>query len=334
LNTKIVVSVFSAFVIAFILLSVFMYNSKIGNIDSLENEINFYDNLDQSTNKIFLLGNSHIMPLNNTFIQDHISNSHENYTVYNLAIGSSEPKDRLQTIDYIISTKPSMIVYGIAERDFRSTIPLTDNKNSKPQLLPDLQQFFDEQVWKLGLKNLNFMENPKFTTLTTLYDFTLKIWKKDTNQVSNKIERFHPYPNMPFYKITTNDIPILTNDELYDYVKETRVGNFREINLPYSNVDVIALKEIINRIKSHDIKFILFTTPHHQSYLDVTPDSINDRFELIIENIELEFNIEIHELTNKYVDLEIWNDPTHIAVSQKSLIYSEDISNIILGEMD
>ena len=66
----------------------------------------------------------------------------------------------------------------------------------------DLKQFFDEQVWKLGLQKFNFMENPKFTTLTTLYDFTLKIWNKDTTQVSNKVGKFHPYPNMPFYKIT------------------------------------------------------------------------------------------------------------------------------------
>ena len=274
------------------------------------------------------------MSLNNTFIQDRISISYDNYTVYNLAIGSSEPKDRLQSIDYLISTKPSLIVYGIAERDFRSTIPLTNDKTPKPQLLPDLKQFFDEQVWKLGLQKFNFMENPKFTTLTTLYDFTLKIWNKDTTQVSNKVGKFHPYPNMPFYKITKNDIPILTNEELHDYVKETRVGNFREINLPYSNIDVIALKEIIKKIKTNDINFVLFTTPHHQSYLDVTPNLVIDRFDQIIKNIEIEFDIEVYELTDKYADLEIWNDPTHIAVGEKSLIYSEDISNIILEEMN
>jgi len=313
-----------------------MYNSKIDKINSsLDDETLFYEGIDQKNKKIFLLGHSHIISQNTTFIQDYLSSQGKNYTVYNLAIGSSEPKDRVRTIDLLISAKPDIVVYGISERDFRSTIPLNVDDTKLPRLLPDVRLFFEEQIWKLGLQKLNFLENPKFTTLVSIYDFSLNFWKNDNvATTSNGIEEFSAYPNMPFYKITPGDTPIFTDQELFEYVLKTRVGNFREINLPHANVDVFALKEIISKLQQNNIKTIVFTTPHHKSYLSITPPSVSANFNIIVKDLEKESNIRIYPFLKNYTELNIWNDPTHVAVNDQSLIYSEDIAKIIISELE
>jgi len=124
--------------------------------------------------KIFLLGTSHVMPLNSTFIQEKISSEKNDFLVYNLSIGSSEPKDRIKTLELILAAEPEIIVYGIAERDFRTNIKLDENKANIPSLLPDPQIFFNSILWQIAYQELTLFENPKFVTLTTIYELILK----------------------------------------------------------------------------------------------------------------------------------------------------------------
>mgnify|MGYP000147058854 FL=1 len=47
-----------------------------------------------------------------------------------------------------------------------------------------------------------------------------------------------------------------------------------------------------------------------------------------------EFEIKMYNFTNKYSDLNIWQNPTHVSYNMDAIIFSEDIANIIIQEVD
>jgi len=322
-----------AFLIAIIALSIFLYPNQVENRTiTTDEEINFYsNNLNSSGKKIFLIGSSHVMPLNTTFIQEYLSSNGANFTVYNLSIGGDSPKERLKAIDHIILTKPEVIVYAIAERDFRTSIPINEAELPS-KILPDPRPIFNQLVWKTGLYELDFLKNPKYTTLTTINNF-VQGTANNTELIEKSIEEFVPYPSTPFTKITRDDIPILNDRELNDFAIKTRVGRFYELGMPSENQDVLALKEIIHKFKENNIKIALFTSPYHKSYLDITPDAVTENFDIIVEDLLVKSDVTVHPLLEKFKDLKIWNDPAHVAVNDKALIYSEEIAKLILKEL-
>ncbi|MGB6785502.1 MAG: hypothetical protein WBE60_06450 [Nitrosotalea sp.] len=106
-NKKIILATFSAFVIAFsiffIVLFSIQYKTVDGHLiitdpDTYLMEKNFYsEKISTAEKKIFILGSSHVMPLNTTTIQEYLLEANQNYTIYNLAVGSDHPIERLAT---------------------------------------------------------------------------------------------------------------------------------------------------------------------------------------------------------------------------------------------
>ena len=54
---------------------------------------------------------------------------------------------------------------------------------------------------------------------------------------------------------------------------------------------------------------------------------------MIISDVEQEFNVTIYDFRDRYVDLPIWMDVTHIAYHPDSMIYSQEIADMILSEL-
>ena len=320
---------------SFSLLYVFLKSSDDGGmLTPIDEQEKFYlQNFPTDKKKIFLLGTSHVMPLNSTFIQEKISKEKNDFLVYNLAIGSSEPKDRIKTLDLILAAEPEIIVYGIAERDFRTNIKLDNDKANIPSILPDPQIFFNSILWQIAYQELTLFENPKFVTLTTIYELIFN--DSDTNG-ENKIEKEQVpvFVNMPFYKISKEDREIRTYQYLQNEMQKQRVGSFEEINLPHQNPDFIALKEMIKTFENNGIEVIIFTTPHHEIYREQTPQKVDERFGLILDKVKEETGYEVYSLLDKYSELEVWSDVTHIAVDPAAVIYSEDITNKIMEIID
>src|SRR5262249_45468462 len=91
-----------------------------------------------------------------------------NFTVYNLGIGGDVPKNRVKTIDWIISAKPAIVVYGIAERD----LPTYDSAASDKQIdliqsLPMIQSWIPEE--QKFQDDFFFLHAPKLDLLTFLF---------------------------------------------------------------------------------------------------------------------------------------------------------------------
>lgn len=330
---KIVASVIIAFILSFGFLFIFLQIFQGGGQKyPLEDQQDFYLQKWDNSKKVFILGTSHTISLNTTLIEEILLSEEKNYDVYNLAIGSNEPKDRIKSLDWIVKAKPDIVIYGIAERDFRSHVKIKDDDTNIIPILPDPQRNIHSIIWNLAFNEIVMLENPKFVTLAVLYNF---VSGNNFNQKNDNVvkEDFTPYPNIPFYDVAIADSEIINRDELiYDIEKNVK-NSFEEINLPYQNPDAIALKEIIKTLQKNEIKIIIFTTPHHELYNEVTPKRVEESFQKIIDYIIDESGVSVYPLHNKYSELEIWHDPTHIAVNKKGKIYSEDIAKIIILEV-
>ena len=269
---------------------------------------------------IYILGSSHIQSLNTTLINSEIQKTHQDYVVYVLGLPADSPNERLKNIEPILSTSPKIIFYGISMRDFQKTEDGNDiDYMQLPKPKKIISDFFNIKL----SKDLEFLENPKFQTLKFMTIFLR----------GEKIEQpFQPYPNslmviLPSYTEIKNDEQ-LKKDSIS---KGEHVISFGDID---SNQNIIALKEIIKLSERNGIKVVIFTTPMSHYYLDVVPSSTKNKFFEILSSINEYHDVNIHYLDEKFSYLPIWTDSTHVAVNEKSSIYSDDITKIILDELD
>ena len=109
---------------------------------------------------------------------------------------------------------------------------------------------------------------------------------------------------------------------------------FGKIIDPEINRELLALEEIIIILEKNDIDVILFRTPLTSIYLDWLPNAENVKLTRMINTLSNNLKIPFYDLSENYVDLKIWNDESHVADNVSSLIYSDDISQIILFEIE
>ena len=79
---------------------------------------------------------------------------------------------------------------------------------------------------------------------------------------------------------------------------------------------------------------IIFTVPIHDFYLDNISIETKLSFNQILNNISDEYDVKIYNFTNKYSGLKIWNNLDHIAYNENSNIFSSDISEMVITEID
>ena len=136
----------------------------------------------------------------------------------------------------------------------------------------------------------------------------------------------------PFFRFDyKRDFNTMPDDELkLDGISEAKPVNIR---LPSENRDLSSLKEIIDRLQQNNIKVILFASPQHKYLYDLIDDSEKIAFKEILTELHDTTNLEIHLFTDKYSDLEIWRNTTHIVVSKSASIFSIDIAKLIVEEL-
>ena len=107
-----------------------------------------------------------------------------------------------------------------------------------------------------------------------------------------------------------------------------------KINEPENNKNFQILKEMINKIHEKNIKIILFMVPMHDYALTSQSKEFKKSFELIEEELVNSLKVDVNPRTVNYSNMPIWHDLFHIAVNNQSLIFSDDISKIILKELN
>lgn len=277
-----------------------------------ETKENSFFNKEFETNEqiIFIFGASQTARINSTLVDDIISKNHENYSVYNLSYDGDTPKTRYKLLPQILSLDPSIIFYGISYRDF-SNIELQQSSYS---LLKYLDTLTDN---KYELDSVN----PKLATLKAIKQLTFGKSLSSENRIV--------LSNSPLLTMSTPDTKIASQTVL----EKSATLIPPQIDI-VNNEQLDYFKRILTEIKKNDIKIIIFTPPLSKFYLDNISVSDKQNFKQIINEISNEFNVPVYNFTNNYSSLDVWSDISHVAFNKHSAIYSIDITNMILMEID
>ncbi len=285
----------------------------------IEDEKKYYDSIQKVENKIFLVGGSHISALNPFFIEDFLTENGKEYEVFNLSKMANRPQREIKNLDLLIAAEPKIIVYGISARDFSEIRSVNEPEIKSNQPLPDpsllLKNWLDHQNSEILILQPDF--SPKLITLKEIRGVTINS---------------QDYIKAPFFRFDyKRDFNIMEDDKL----KSLAISEAKsvEISPPDQNRDLLALKEIIEKLQEKNIKIILFTTPQHKYFYDLVDSSEKIAFEKILIKIHESSGLEIHSFVEKYSDLKIWRNPTHIVVSKSASIFSDDIARLILEEI-
>ncbi len=297
-----------------------LYKTRI----DLENE--FYSQLDHDNKKIFFLGSSHVGRLNETYIQEYLHDNNNNYEVYNLAYGAETPRNRLLYVDSIISAKPVLVVIGVGYRDF-----IDEAMPSDPILLginlPNPQADFKHGVRSLG-NFLNY-DFDNFRSPQLVFRYLVRD-TFDFNEIPDWVAGFTK--TKPFYPHDIREAIILNDTQLQ---KMGESVNFKQNSLPPydKNRNAYALSQIVKTLNENNIKVLIFSTPHVKSYTDNVRSNFGETFDNILERFSQD-GVPVYLLHDKYVDLSIFSDAHHVSIDHKALIYSTDIAEIILNEIE
>ena len=317
---KILLIVFVSFIISFTTFVVLMQSFHDEQVEELfEHERFYYESIQDIENKIFLVGGSHISALNPFIIEEYLTENNKDFEVFNLSKMANRPQNEIKNLELLISSEPKIVVYCISARDFADIKSVNDPKIKSDQPLPDplslIDIWFNNQNTDLLILQPGF--SPKLITLKELRGVTVNP---------------DDYMKAPFFRFDyKRDFNAMPDDELkLDGIAEAKPVNIR---LPSENRDLSSLKEIIDRLQQNNIKVILFASPQHKYLYDLVDDSEKIAFKKILTNIHDTTNLEIHLFTDKYSDLEIWRNTTHIAANKSGSIFSIDIAKLILEEL-
>jgi len=327
MNSKIAITVLAALIISFS--AVYLLDDWYrSNFDLAKWEEIFYSQeFDPNKKKLYILGSSFVVRINQTFIEEYLISNEKDYDVYNLGIPVDFPKKRVESLDLILESKPDTIVYGIGFRDLmgegsevfderilKFTVPAADDdKSNLLQSQFDFDEIFSNRKI-LGIDFENF-KNPKFVSLKTL-DFIIE--GKDPTPPVKSLPK-HPFQGQ-------GPQPLLTTEQI-----EEKYAKLRYIDrLDLYGKNAISLEQILSEFSKNEITVFILLTPYHEFYLNQVPEEEWNKFYSKIENLSEKYDVKIIDLHDKYSDLKIWNDWRHIGYHTNSSVYYEDISLAIL----
>ena len=268
------------------------------------------------TNTVFLIGSSHLGSANVTSINQLVLSKTKNLenpiTVYNLAAFGDYPTKRLESIKDIISTSPKVIFYQISYRDFQFTY-----KENEDIIPINFKELLFSKIYSI-FKN-HIPVNPQ--------ELLFSILRPIQSSVSPILEEsLSTNDKTPFYHYTK--FKIKSQEELKSELSPVTEWDDSKIE----DENFIALKKIIEELEKSNIKIVIFTSPLHEYYLETLSQKQKDDFSSLLNNLEEEYNLRIYNFEDRYHDLDVWGNISHISYYKNVTIYNEDIANMIIGE--
>ena len=305
MKLNILLCVFFAFFIAFTLF--YLIYTQTPNPDSKENMYKFFSKKFEDKNKILLIGSSYVGEMNSTYVHEKISKQYSDFVVYNLSYNGDNPNKRIQFIDEIIKLDPVIVFYGISYGDLK-----VDDISEKKNLLPNIKQFFH------SIKKDNIDPTPVNPKLITLQN------------IRNQFQNFNLFPNSEIFFLHYS--PFMTFQSYHTIID--RDLHYSSNLKPFDTVKMKNFYNLIKELHENKISVVLFTTPHHKSFLENISISQHQHLTSLISNTTNNFELNFYNFTYKYQDLEIWRNPSHVAYNTDSLIYSHDVVSMINLEME
>jgi len=292
-------------------------------------ELFYSQKFEPEQKKIYLIGPSHVHRINATIIENYISQTHQDYKIYNLGIDGDNPSKRIDSLQKIIDSEPVLVVYGLTFKHFKSFNKSQSSTTdfigiNKPEVrLPEPWIFLYDWIPSMIKIDFSNFKNPQVTTI--------KIFEMITNQNDAK-----GTPNTPFKKHKPQT-SVIKDEEALEKNLNRRItkGNiFSGYDSSVNELKTKDLKKIISELKKNDIDLILFSTPLSRTYLDEIDIVDIEIFESAFQKISDEFDVKIYHFYDKYADLKVWSDISHVSTNQNASIYSIDIADVILNEIN
>jgi len=306
MNGKISLAVTLAFIIALSSFIPFYEKYRVPNVSEISDDPLFQKISQINNEKLLIIGGSAVGQLNSTHLNKVLSDKFSNHIIYNLAYNADIPTQRLDSIESTIFTNPEIIFYGISYWSF------SDYYNIENSDYP-LQSLF---------KNI-FEINPKATTLNALKIIL-------GNDVGLFPSQYYISELTPFYPYSKEQMEINEPSKFYLDV-ETTIQKVHQN--PLDSEQLTAFQDTIEILQKNKIKVIIFTVPLHQSYLDVIPKNDKILFNETLKNLSQKYDVKIYNFTNSYSNQNMWKDSYHVALNQNSLAYSDDVAQMIIGEI-
>ena len=325
MNGVISISIVIIFVIVF---SSFFFLNTVFPVDNsgMIKDPFFSMKTNSEENLVFLFGSSMVAQQNVTKIDEMISQHDDSFTVFNVAYNGDTPKKRILYIDEFIALKPKIIFYGISYDTFVLSYEEIVMKNSAKMILPDPKSKFEELINENNEKFGPF--NPKITSLQIIRDglsFTGLFPPTNANKVY--------LSNAPFSYFAEYQRKIHTDPQNLE--RYTTINEIKQTELSTKNNErVEKFKIMIKKFQENDIRVVILLAPLHETFLSNIPKTEHDKFYSIVNEIKNEFNLQVYDFQDKYADLPIWMDVTHVAYHKNSSIYSEDVAKKIILEIE
>ena len=304
MNYKILIVVSLVMIIVGGIFSVSM-RSYIHTYDTEWEGITFDEKKQNKSNKIFLIGSSGIYPIDVLEINRYFDETQMDFEIYNLSDVADNPKKRLDSIENILKNKPTMVIFGLGMLEFE--------KNKK----------LDYDYWEYILYPKKIKNKIFETTIDPLInDIQTSPKERHLTLIKNTFfgpdQKYHPFVNH-----SPTNINKLENIE----------GPNHELDMSSTSENIIALNKIVNILQENKIKVVLITNPYSDVQLQKIPDNEINKFENFFDTFSKENNINSYFLHEKYSKLDIWRDPSHIAIHPDTKIYTDDITKIIIKEI-
>ena len=91
---------------------------------------------------------------------------------------------------------------------------------------------------------------------------------------------------------------------------------------------------MIKKLQEADIKVVLFTTPLHENFLINVQESEKRKLYDLVDQSAKEFNLDVYDFQDKYAKLPIFLDVNHVSYHKDSMIYSYDVAEMIMMELE
>jgi len=325
MNTLKTISVITILILSLSLIIMISFSIVFSNeIETNQNE--FYDQIfPKDEKKVYIIGSSHSGHLNETYIQETYIDPNSNYQIYNLARGSDTPKVRIQYIDDIIQSKPEIVFYGVGYRDFSNEVRKNKITESVPSL-PDPSYYFKQVITTTN--ELVGIESDNLKSPQIIMRYFMHNLLKGEKEKYESSEMFST-STKPFYAYNPNQKIIQSDYNL----KEMLTENPFKLDSQHKNEQVMALKQMLTKLKENNIEVVVFTTPHTKYYINSLEESNKQDFDLILKNISDEIIVPVYNFHYKYQDENIWYDNQHTVFGGAEIIYNQDFGKIIQQEI-
>ena len=218
-----------------------------------------------------------------------------------------------------------MIVYGTGTRDYNSPRPVATSDSLPDNALPNPPKIFEltSEIEKFIPYDFTATQTPKIHILRLIRDsIDLRTPEVTLDMLKT---------NTPFMKYGKDWYSVQTEKELEIFYQQHIWFGIKQ---PNSDKSVLALNQILYSLNEKNIKTILVTNPSPRGELEMIGSSDLKIFEKTLQDIADNNSINLTFLHEKYADQPIFQGGNHVTLNPVGLIYSEDIANIILKELE